>query len=93
MRQAIEDAAKSVPMDAKDTPPKSEDSWQLRPDAADADILFLLEKHIDLLRERIDGHENDKTGLGYIYPEIEKKNEDIDAETDTVTHLFERLEV
>ena len=39
MRAAIEDAAKqSVSMDAKDTPPLSEDSWQMRPTGGDADI-------------------------------------------------------
>ena len=93
MREAIEDAAKSTPMDAADTPSKSDDSWQMRPPGEDTDRLHLLEKQIDLLRERIDGVENDKTGSGYCYPEIEKMNKDIVAETDRVNHLFERLDV
>ena len=93
MREAIGDAAKNTPMDAADTPSKSDDSWQMRPPDEDTDRLHLLEKQIDLLRERIDGVENDKTGLGYCYPEIEKINSDIHAETDRVTHLFGRIEV
>ena len=80
-------------MDAKDTPPLSEDSWQMRPTGGDADKLFLLEKQIDMLRERLDSAENDKTGLGFIYPHVVLMEKDLDSETERVTHLFERVEV
>ena len=68
MREAIGVAAKSTPMDAADTPSKSDDSWQMRPPDEYTDRLHLLEKQIDLLRDRIDGVEKKQDWLGLLLP-------------------------
>ena len=68
MREAIEDTAQSTPMDAADTPSKSDDSWQMRPPGEDTDRLHLLENQIDLLRERIDGVEKTRLARAIVTP-------------------------